>query len=170
MKTRKSLIVWRLLWWALTIACAATITYLSLQPATVSGETSGSLTEQLLSLFSAYRALSAERQAAVLAYTDVFVRAAAHVAEYAALGTFVSALCRTYPLKRRFVWMLAPAALYALLDELVQEFLSEGRAFQFIDLVKDWTGILLGIAFVWLLCRIATAIKKHRKHKKRTDR
>lgn len=166
MKTRKSLLFWRLLWWALTVACAATITKLSLQPATVSGETSGSLTEQLLLLFSAYRALSAERQAALLAYTDVFVRAAAHVAEYAALGTFVSALCRTYPLKHRFWWSVIPAALYALFDELVQEFLSEGRAFQFVDLVKDWTGILLGFLFVWLLCRIAKAIKEH---KKRTD-
>ncbi len=35
--------------------------------------------------------------------------------------------------------------LYAVADEIHREFFVDGRAFEFIDLAKDWSGNLVGI-------------------------
>lgn len=44
-------------------------------------------------------------------------------------------------------------AVYAVFDELHQEFFTDGRAFELVDLAKDWSGSTLGILLTLLLYR-----------------
>lgn len=153
--------VYRVLWWALTLAWCGCIVYLSLQDAPQSAALSSGLTKRILEWFSSYRALSVSQQAVVLLKVQDLVRELAHVAEYTVLGALTTLLARSYRVRSWLVVWGATAA-FAVMDECLQEFATVGRAFQVIDLIKDWLGAFLGIGCVWLVCLIA----KRAKHKK----
>ncbi len=150
-------VIYRTVLWLFTIVCAALILLLSLQPATQSSGLSTGLTATVLRWFSAYRNLPVDQQSAVLATVQVMVRELAHIGEYTVLGFFASWLARSY---NRRVWRSLPfTALFAVADECVQEWCADGRAFQLIDLVKDWGGCLLGAAAIGLCFHIHQKIK-----------
>ena len=152
--------VYRGVLWVLTLACAAMILSLSLQPAGDSSALSSGLTHRVLCWFSAYRDLPAAEQATVLAYVQTLVREAAHVAEFTLLGLFASLLSGSYVGRRFWRVSIIFTALFAVVDECAQEFLASGRAFQLIDLAKDWLGCALGTAMVWLLLYIKQKTEK----------
>ena len=95
-----------------------------------------------------------------------FIRQSAHFLEFTALGissalTLVFALVpspkRKLSIKLAFIGTALPfCALIALIDEYIQTF-SEGRVFDFADILTDTAGALVGIIFilsVYLLVRL----------------
>lgn len=143
---------YRLILWVLTLAWGCAVLCFSLQSGEQSSALSSGFTVRLLGLFRAYRELSAEQQVTVLGMAHGIVRELAHVAEYTLLGLLSALLVHSYRVRRFFVLPFAPLAVFAILDECLQEFATVARAFQLIDLLKDWLGCLLGIACVWLVC------------------
>ena len=141
----------RIVWWILTILCALMILDFSSQSAAQSSELSNSLTQSVLEKFFAYQNLSPEAQAAVLEQTHILFREIAHIVTFAALGFCASMLARSYALRRWVVVVFSSCVVFAVLDECLQHVLNAGRAFQFIDLLKDWIGSLLGIAVIMLI-------------------
>ena len=146
MTARKT--AYRMILWLLTTACAVTILALSLQPAGQSSALSSGLTHRILSWFSAYRDLPIAEQTVFLGQVQLLVREAAHVAEFAVLGLFASWLASSYVGGKFWQLSLPSTALFAIVDECAQGLLAEGRAFQLIDLAKDWLGCALGAAVV----------------------
>lgn len=43
-------------------------------------------------------------------------------------------------------WIAAGVGLFAVVDEVVQESLANGRAFEWLDIVADWVGIAVAVA------------------------
>ena len=139
--------------WLLTVVCAAAILSLSLQPASGSSALSSGLTHRVLCWFSAYRGLPFDEQARLLGQVQMLVREAAHIAEFMLLSTLASSLAVSYVGRRFWRYSLAATVVFALLDESVQGLFADGRAFQFIDLAKDWLGCALGAVAVGLYVR-----------------
>ena len=76
-----------------------------------------------------------------------------HFLLFLLLGIFVSLWMK----EQSIAYFLKPVtvsfficAIYAVTDEIHQEFFVEGRAFELIDLAKDWSGSLLGCIAVRL--------------------
>ena len=82
---------------------------------------------------------------------DEKVRSAAHIALFFVLGIFVCATLYEYKAPKAFLFAFALCVLYALFDEIYQEALGRGRTFEFVDLLKDWGGSLLGIGIIMLM-------------------
>ncbi|MBQ9860769.1 MAG: VanZ family protein [Clostridia bacterium] len=141
----------RIVWWILTVLCALMILGLSSQSALQSSGLSSSLTQTVLEKVPAYQDLSPEEQEVVFAQVHKLLREIAHVVTFALLGFCASMLARSYALKCWVQSVFPSCALFAVLDESLQHVLGAGRTFQFIDLLKDWAGSLLGIAVVFLM-------------------
>ncbi len=139
------------MWWILTVLCALLILGLSCQSALQSSGLSNSLTQSVLEQVPAYQELSPEEQAAVFAKVNKLLRELAHVVTFTALGLCASMLARSYAIRRWMVVVIPACAVFAVLDESLQHALNAGRTFQFKDLLKDWTGSLLGILIVMLI-------------------
>lgn len=162
MRMRRTALWYRVVLWVLTVAMAAFILSLSLQPATQSDTLSTSLTHEVLSCFPSYRELPLPQQEAVRLSVNDILRAIAHIAEFTLLGFFLSLLCHSYLPRRWFALSFPIGAVFAVADECVQKFCAPGRAMQFVDLLKDWMGGLLGALFAFLIiCFI------RRRHKRR---
>lgn len=114
----------------------------SAQPAEVSDKTSLSLTALLFS----------GEEIDVLLLINVFVRKAAHMAEYAALAVPCWLFLSTFELKRLWgnVLPFLFSAFYAATDEIHQLFVP-GRSGQFKDVLIDSFGALLGVIFINLV-------------------
>lgn len=153
----------RLFWWILTVAWSGCIVYLSLQDASQSASLSTGLTKRILEWFPSYLALPETEQLAVLSHVQGLVRELAHVAEHAVLGLLTALLVHSYRPRRFVAVAFGATAVFAVADECVQEFLSVGRAFQVVDLLKDWLGLLLGIGCIWLVCFVAKRTSYKRK-------
>ncbi len=155
--------VYRVCLWVLTLVWGGMICLFSLQSGPQSTALSSGLTQTILEWFPSYNALSLSQQAMVLAKAQGVMRELAHIAEYAVLGVLVALLVRSYRSSRFAVITLGVTAVFAVIDECVQEFLSIGRAFQVIDLLKDWFGACLGIGCIWLVCLIIRRVQYRRK-------
>ncbi len=83
------------------------------------------------------------------------VRTFAHFSEFAALSFCFSYTIRLISEKMKKVILISlPFTFFiAVTDEIIQIF-SEGRAFQFIDIVIDTLGCLFGIALLSLILKI----------------
>lgn len=138
----------KIVWWTFTVLCASLILGLSFQSAPQSSGLSQSLAQSLLEQIPAYQALSPAEQVAVLATVHNLLRDIAHVVTFTALSFSASMLARSYAIKRWIVLVFLSCAAFAVLDESVQHFMQAGRAFEFVDLLKDWAGSLLGIGIV----------------------
>ena len=128
--------------------CAAVILGFSFQTAEQSADISGTLTSSLLAWIPFFKNLSASMQQAVQDVVHTCLRAAAHVVTFASLGFCAAMLARSYWLRR---WIAVPffgCFVFAILDETVQLVLNAGRAFEGVDLLKDWAGSLMGILLV----------------------
>ena len=88
-------------------------------------------------------------------FTVFFVRKAAHMCEFAALG-FFSAVAFTYSFQniKKVYFAAVFSVLYAVSDEIHQLFV-EGRAGQVRDVFIDSIGIIIGIGimllFYWII-------------------
>lgn len=97
-------------------------------------------------------------------FSHSFVRTCAHFTEFAFLGLFSFLTYSTYSLKRisSVFTTILTYPLVAVIDESIQLF-SQGRAFQFSDILIDiaggTTGFLLGVIFIL----ISTGIKNRRR-------
>lgn len=111
----------------------------SAQPAEASDKTSLSLTSLLFS----------GEEIDVLLLINVFVRKAAHMAEYAALAVPCWLFLSTFELKRLWgnVLPFLFSAFYAATDEIHQLFVP-GRSGQVKDVLIDSFGALLGVIFI----------------------
>ncbi|MBQ6830182.1 MAG: VanZ family protein [Clostridia bacterium] len=158
----KTKTLWRVMLWVLTLAWGGTILGMSLQSGPQSTALSSGFTAWFLHLFKAYNALPEAQQLQVLAQAQAVVRELAHVAEYTLFGFFVSSLWRSYRTCRFSLWSFLSAAVFAVVDECLQEFVSVGRAFQVIDLAKDWLGIAFGIGCTWAVCLVIKRIHYRR--------
>ena len=153
----------KIVWWVLTVFCLSMIFGFSGQSAAESSQLSGSLTETLLSLVPSYNLLSAEEQLAVVAVAHEIIRSAAHIATFAALGFCVLMLVRSYGLRYSFLVAYPSCILVAVADESLQRALAAGRAFEWVDLLKDWSGSLLGIGVAVLVGFVIKGIHYSRK-------
>lgn len=153
----------KIIWWLLTVFCLSTIFGFSGQSAAESSQLSGSLTETLLSLIPSYNTLSVEEQTAVVAVAHEILRSVAHVATFAALGFCVYRLTRSYALRRSFFVAFPACVVVAVIDECLQRALAAGRAFEWVDLLKDWSGSLLGIGAAVLVGLVIKGIQYSRK-------
>lgn len=126
---------------ALSLLWMAVIFYFSGQTGSESGALSGSLSE-------------------FLGLPEWFIRKGAHLAEYAALGFFLSGFFGTFP--RRGMWLPSwgTAVLYAASDELHQMF-SSGRTPALRDVCIDAAGAALGVAVLYLLTAFLCRCRRH---------
>ncbi len=147
----KKTTVCRLCLWVLTVFWGGVIWYLSLQSAPQSAALSSGLTKQLLECFEAFTSLPESEQVSVLAQVQSWMRELAHIAEYGVLGLLTALLVHSYRPVRFVDLSFVATAVFSIVDECLQQFVSVGRAFQVIDLLKDWFGSLLGIGFIWFV-------------------
>ena len=120
------------LYLALSIICAAVIFMLSAQDATTSDALSQEVTKTV-------------NEHAKSRLSDETMRSIAHVSVFFLLGAFVSLFCGKCKLKFKLLRAFAICLLYAVTDEIHQEFFVDGRGFELIDLAKDWSGSLIGV-------------------------
>ena len=63
-------------------------------------------------------------------------------------------------IRRRRIRAFAVCVLYSVTDEIHREFFVDGRAFEFIDLAKDWSGSLIGVLSGGRINKIVIHIKQ----------
>lgn len=93
------------------------------------------------------------------------IRNVAHFSEFCALGALYSWACLSFTFKKP--WQVCPAlavATAAVTDECLQIF-SDGRAFQFTDMLLDVSGGLIGIGVAIVCVWIGFGIYKRKKIK-----
>ncbi len=93
-------------------------------------------------------------------FTQGIVRTLAHFAEFGLLGVLalLTALSFFSVKAKTFLISVAFSTVASVADEVIQLF-SDGRAFQFSDLIIDFTGLLLGTVSVFL---VAVLINNHK--------
>lgn len=98
-----------------------------------------------------------------IGFTEFFIRKAAHVSEYAALG-FLSAFAFAYTFRQAklFYGGIIFTFLYAVSDEIHQLFVP-GRSGQVRDVLIDLGGALLGVLCLGICYLIWRKIKAARK-------
>ncbi len=134
--------------------CALLILSFSSQPAVQSDALSSPLTHSVVEKIPEYQNLSLSEQALFFDKVHKLIRSFAHVALFLILGFCASMLARSYALKQWCSVVLLSCVAFSVLDESLQYVLKMGRTFQFQDLIKDWTGSLLGVLIVVLAGRI----------------
>ena len=134
------------LYLVLAVICAAVIFMLSAQDAPTSEALSRGVTK-------------AVNEHAKSGLSDETVRSIAHFSLFFLLGVFVSLFCGKCKFKFKFLWAFAMCVLYAVTDEIHQEFFVDGRAFELIDLAKDWSGSLIGVLLGGRISKIVVHIK-----------
>lgn len=123
-----------------------TIFFLSLQDAPTSNALSTSLTTRIWELCHTLAPSLAQKLPASIGGFNHLIRELAHILEY-----FLLSICLlfTFGLNYRTkltLWYTSVAILWiALIDETIQYLCSSGRAFQLVDLFKDWLGLGLAI-------------------------
>jgi len=135
--TIKKLKVWSpvFLWMALIFSFSA-------QPASQSGELSGSITKNVLSILNLlFGHLGLDPDV-----LETLIRKSAHFTIYGVLSILViRAVRRTYQFEKSGLWIaLSICFLYACSDEFHQLFV-RGRSGQFTDVLIDTFGALVGI-------------------------
>lgn len=132
---------------------------LSAEQASVSRDTSRKVTEKVLEVtVSDFREKPEEVKKSMVKSLDGKIRSLAHFSEYTLLGFLVSlhlSLYKISKIKNAFL-ALSGCTVYAIIDEIHQTFVP-GRSFQFIDILTDFSGILLGIG---ILASVIFLIKK----------
>lgn len=150
------------LWWILVIFFAGFITYSSSLIGTESSDQSQGFTLFVLTLVTNYENWDLTMQQQVLEIANEIIRALAHIIEFCALGFALGGLTKEYNLKNWHKISFAVGFVYAIFDETYQKLFSPGRDFQIIDLLKDWFGIILGLAIIGTLSYLNKKYKEFR--------
>ncbi len=129
-----------------------TITMFSTQNAEKSTQTSRSVTIRIISPIT--NKTEDEVRADIGKY-DKYTRGFAHFVLFMTLGFLLYCAMRSFGLRNAFLYAFAVCFVYAVFDELYQEFFSNGRAFEWDDLLKDWFGSLFGMLIVFVMLRHA---------------
>ena len=137
----------------LTCSCIIAIFLFSEQVAQSSDAVSRSIAERVLTWLTDYEKLSGDQQLAELAVFNEWVRSLAHFGVFLVLGVFSFGFFASVKVKRPVFAAVVLCVTYAIFDEIHQEFFTEGRAFELIDLAKDWSGSALGILLAWAVWR-----------------
>lgn len=140
--------------WLLPFLITCGIFILSLQDAPTSNTFTRTITEYFTTLFPSLPIYS-------ISNFNHLLREVGHVLEYLLLSFCM--LWAFYKMRFSFVknvlFTLFSVVIISLIDEIVQELYSPGRAFQFIDLAKDWLGMLVAILIFYIFTQ-----KKFTKH------
>lgn len=137
----------------LVTAITLTIFFFSLQDAPTSNALSTQITSRIMPII---KTLLIDIKALSFLPLDphTLLRELAHITEF-----FILAFCMILTLhftrltSRQCAYLtLLYTVLISILDELIQRYFSSGRAFQFIDLAKDWLGMSLAI-FSFMILR-----------------
>lgn len=103
-----------------------------------------------------------DEQIATISNTAIsFIRKTAHFAEYALLGSLLSAVCTSFYKSKAFTLIISQfcGTLYAVSDEIHQYFVP-GRSCQLKDMLIDSCGVLFGILFLFLVIYLYFKIRK----------
>ena len=140
----------------LIVSWCSLVFFMSHEPANVSSNRSGVLTNVLSSIF-----FFVER-----GILEVIVRKTAHIFSYFVLSTLVSLLVNTYDFKNtlRYVISLSFTFLYAASDEIHQYFVV-GRACRMSDVMIDMIGGVGGALLVGFLMFIFKTKRNSQKEK-----
>lgn len=149
-----------IIWWVSTVCCALLILGFSCQSVSSSKHLSGIITNAVLEQDDTYQDLTPQQQAIKNDMTHKKVRSIAHVMIFTPLAFCVSMLVCSYAIRYWTLVAFPSCVVFAVVDESVQHLMRAGRTFQFADLIKDWTGSLLGIAIAALILWIIA--RKHR--------
>lgn len=136
-----------------------TITYFSSQNAEKSTEVSEGVTVKVVSSVTGQPEPVVKEN---IKEYDKYTRSFAHFFLFLTLGFLLYFTLREFNIKMSFLFAFAICFVYAIFDESYQKLLNQGRAFEAVDLIKDWSGSALGIFGAWL---IQTKVKMTKKGK-----
>ena len=157
MKTKKRLLLWRVLLCILILSNMSAIFFFSAQNGKDSDRTSGRVAQTVAEItvkdFHEKPQIEQER---IVSRIHLPVRKLAHMAEFGSLGALIFLLLVTYrgSILNKWLSSLAATLLYACTDELHQ-LLSDGRGAQIRDVLIDFSGALITctillIPILWL--------------------
>lgn len=150
----------RVIWWILTLGCAAVILGLSLQSVKQSVQLSGKVTDTIIERDESYQQLSEARKVIKNNQMHDRLRKEAHILTFAALGFCATMLVRTYT-KRWMFPIVAPAGMaFAVLDETVQLLRHAGRTFEWSDIYRDWQGVFAGACLAAVVALVLYGIQR----------
>jgi len=149
------------LFWILTFVWMIFIFCMSAKNATQSSELSGNVIEKAAPVINKnFHQLDEKGKKDFIESLQDVVRTFAHFFEFTLLGglgfgAFRFTLnCR----KKGVIWSVVMGCIYALTDEIHQIFVP-GRTFQLKDILVDCSGILLGTALAFILCKFIEWIR-----------
>ena len=160
--------------WVLTLVCLAGIIFLSSQSLEQSTALSRGVTQAGSRLVSGGSTAASTQPAdgtstpaapAVPAkppgLTEKTIRELAHVFIFMLLSLFVNLLIREYGVKRWYAAGFSVCVAYTFIDELFQQLLSRGRAFELEDIYRDILGCAIGLLLAagaaWCISKRAAA-------------
>ena len=93
------------------------------------------------------------------------IRKFAHLFLFTSLGVFLTGAAINFKAQKPFVkylFVLLTGLVYGAIDEIHQIFI-DGRSSEFIDVILDFSGVLLGVVFAIIFYKILQIIAKKRK-------
>lgn len=139
----------------LILAWMILIFLFSNQPADVSTDMSGSVSYKIVTIYDeiVQEELSENERVDIAEMIDYPVRKAAHMTEYAILGSMVLALLSLYSVERKRKYVLSGVwvFVYACTDEFHQLFVA-GRSGQFKDVLIDTSGAVIAFLIIYFIC------------------
>ena len=131
----------------MTILWVVVIFSLSLQPAEVSNDVSGSFLQKVMEWF-----FTGGLGQAQVDFLHSIIRKCAHFTEFFVLGVLSSLAISYTELLRKGLTGISFCLLVAITDETIQLFVG-GRAGRILDVLIDGTGALVGIVLVFVLVK-----------------
>ena len=133
----------------LCIVNLSLITMLSTQNAKKSNELSKNVTQKIISPI-----YSEEKIEENILKSNETIRTTAHFVLFLTLGIILCFTIKSFHIKHSFLYSFIMCIIYALFDEIYQELLHQGRAFEFVDLLKDWSGSTVGVLAVYFIYKL----------------
>lgn len=126
---------------------------------------SGQVTQTIANLFGSSSDEAADGQTPTmpLDILNLYIRSLAHVIEFGGLGLMIILGCLLAKLSQRhlIIVTLTWGAVVALSDELVQYF-TPGRTCDILDMTKDVIGIVLALAFAYVVKKIYVTMQQRK--------
>ena len=141
----------RVIFFILTLATAITIFALSSQNDTSSFSLSKSLTEKIVEKNSALNPMSPPLTNHEFSTFHMQLRDIAHIVLFLFFSFFLYLLLKSINKGHPVILCLTISFLYALFDESYQGIFITGRSFEFVDLLKDFSGSIIGLSVAIIL-------------------